>query len=45
MVFTHYNNRRGIVDQKDLPPCSRVIVKGEEKYQDIWTDNKDQKSK
>jgi hypothetical protein len=23
--LTHYMNRRGIMDVKDLPPCSRVF--------------------
>ena len=35
--LTHYMNRRGIMDIKDLPPCSRTFNdKWEEIYQDIW---------
>jgi hypothetical protein len=30
-------NRRGILDIKDLPPCSRAFnEKSEEVFQDIW---------
>lgn len=35
--LTHYMNRRGIMDVKDLPPCSRVFDGDwNEIYQDIW---------
>lgn len=35
--LTHYMNRRGILDIKDLPPCSRAFnEKSEEVFQDIW---------
>ena len=35
--LTHYMNRRGILDVKDLPPCSRVFDgEWKEVYQDIW---------
>ena len=43
--LTHYMNRRGILDIKDLPPCSRVFnEQSEEVFQDIWNwTNKDSK--
>lgn len=43
VIFTHYMNKRWIMNGKDLPPCSRVMdSNGNEKYQDIWgSDNKD----
>lgn len=37
IVLTHYYNKRPIMDQKDLPPTSRVFVDGHENFQDIWT--------
>lgn len=37
VVLTHYMNRRGISERKDLPPASRIFDKnGEESFQDIW---------
>gem|GEM_PF-4714022 len=37
VVFTHYYNKRPILDQKDLPPASRIFdTHGQEKFQDIW---------
>lgn len=36
VVFTHYYNKRPILDQKDLPPASRIFDNnGHEKFQDI----------
>lgn len=36
IVFTHYYNKRPILDQKDLPPASRIFDNnGQEKFQDI----------
>ena len=42
VIFTHYYNKRPILDQKDLAPASRVFVNGQEKFQDIrcGTDHK-----
>ena len=35
--LTHHMNRRGIMDVKDLPPCSRVFDgEWKEVFQDIW---------
>lgn len=36
VILTHHMNRRWILDIKDLPPCSRVFVKWQESFQDIW---------
>ena len=43
--LTHHMNRRGILDVKDLPPCSRAFdEKWNEVFQDIW-DGVDDNSK
>ncbi len=35
--LTHHMNKRGILDIKDLPPCSRLFDKNwNELYQDVW---------
>jgi len=35
--LTHHMNKRGILDVKDLPPCSRIFDKDwNELFQDIW---------